>query len=77
MNFLSIRGYMNRTEKYKKLREQLKLESLVIEATYLKAQSDELLKHTTQFKKYIQKEYHTDLPKVYVGDINIQQGQTY
>ena len=56
---------MTRTEKYKKLRVQLKLESLVIQSTYLKAQSEELLKHTTQFKKQIQKEYHTDLPKVY------------
>lgn len=56
---------MTRTEKYKQLREQLKLESLVIEATYLNSKSEELLKHTTQFKKYIQKEYHTDLPKVY------------
>lgn len=39
---------MTRTEKWKHKRHKLKLESLVIEATYLQNKSEELVKQTEQ-----------------------------
>lgn len=58
MNCLSTR-----TEKFKKLREQLKLESLVIESSYVQSQSEQLLKHTKQLKNKI--DDMSDLPLIY------------
>lgn len=44
---------MTRTEKYKDKRHKLKLESLVIEATYLQSKSEELLEHAEQYKAFV------------------------
>lgn len=56
---------MTRTEKFKDLHIKLKLERIIAECTYLKAESEQLLKHTEQFNKYVRHQTRQDLPIKY------------